>query len=53
MDLTGSGIETMAHPQENGGIVILFCAAEGPSKISSGLLQQPLSVLNHLSHRER
>ncbi len=30
LDLTGSGIETVAHLRENGRIVILFCAFEGP-----------------------
>jgi hypothetical protein len=32
-DLTGSGIETIAHLKENGRIVIMFCAFEGPPKI--------------------
>ena len=32
-DFTGSGIETIAHLKENGRIVILFCALEGPPKI--------------------
>ncbi|WP_394841580.1 pyridoxamine 5'-phosphate oxidase family protein [Pendulispora brunnea] len=32
-DLVGSGIETVAHLRENGRIVILFCAFEGPPKI--------------------
>jgi hypothetical protein len=32
-DLTGSGIETVAHLQENGRIVVMFCAFEGPPKI--------------------
>jgi len=32
-DLTGSGIETIAHIRENKRIVILFCAFEGPPKI--------------------
>ena len=32
-DLTGSGIETIAHLQENGRIVIMFCALDGPPKI--------------------
>lgn len=32
-DLTGSGIETVAHLQENSRIVIMFCAFEGPPKI--------------------
>lgn len=33
LDLTGSGIETVAHLRENGRVVILFCAFEGPPKI--------------------
>src|SRR5262249_3872225 len=33
LDLTGSGIETAAHLQENGRIVIMFCAFTGPPKI--------------------
>jgi hypothetical protein len=32
-DLTGSGIETVAHLRENGRMVILFCAFEGPPQI--------------------
>jgi hypothetical protein len=33
LDLTGSGIETAAHLQENGRIVIMFCAFAGPPSI--------------------
>lgn len=33
LDLTGSGIETVAHLRENARIVIMFCAFEGPPKI--------------------
>lgn len=33
LDLTGSGIETIAHLKENGRIVIMFVAFEGPPKI--------------------
>jgi Pyridoxamine 5'-phosphate oxidase len=33
LDLTGSGIETIAHLRENGRIVFAFCAFEGPPKI--------------------
>ncbi len=33
LDYTGSGIETIAHLRQNGRIVILFCAFEGPPKI--------------------
>jgi hypothetical protein len=32
-DLTGSGAETIAHLRENGRIVIMFCAFEGPTMI--------------------
>jgi len=32
-DLTGSGIETVAHLRENGRIVVMFCAYEGAPKI--------------------
>lgn len=32
-DLTGSGIETIAHLKENGRIVVMFCAFEGPPNI--------------------
>ena len=32
-DLTGSGIETIAHVRENGRILIMFCAFSGPPKI--------------------
>jgi Pyridoxamine 5'-phosphate oxidase len=33
LDLTGSGIETVAHSRENGRIVFMFCAFDGPPKI--------------------
>lgn len=33
LDLTGSGIETVAHLRENARVVIMFCALEGPPKI--------------------
>jgi hypothetical protein len=33
LDLTGSGIETIAHLRENGRIAFTFCAFEGPPKI--------------------
>jgi len=33
LDLTGSGIETTAHLQENGRIVLMFCAFSGPPTI--------------------
>ena len=33
LDLTGSGVETIAHTRENGRIVFMFCAFEGAPKI--------------------
>lgn len=33
LDLTGSGIETVAHLKENGRIVLLFCAFQGQPRI--------------------
>lgn len=33
LDLTGSGIETVAHVRENGRIVVMFTAFEGPPRI--------------------
>src|SRR5262245_35970410 len=33
LDLTGSGVETIAHLRENGRIVLMFCAFAGPPKI--------------------
>ncbi len=33
VDVTGSGIETVAHLRENGRIVVMFCAFEGAPKI--------------------
>lgn len=33
LDLTGSGIETVAHLRENGRIVVMFCAFDGPPRI--------------------
>jgi len=33
LDLTGSGVETIAHLRENGRMVIMFCAFEGPPNI--------------------
>lgn len=32
-DYTGSGAETAAHLRENGRIIIMFCAFDGPPKI--------------------
>ena len=33
LDLLGSGAETIAHLRENGRIVIMLCAFEGPPRI--------------------
>jgi hypothetical protein len=33
IDYVGSGVETIAHLRENGRIVLMFCAFEGPPKI--------------------
>ena len=33
LDLTGSGVETIAHLRENGRIVVMFCAFEGSPRI--------------------
>ena len=33
LDLTGSGIETVAHLRKNGRICLMFCAFEGGPKI--------------------
>jgi hypothetical protein len=33
LDMTGSGVETIAHLRENGRIVLTFCALNGPPRI--------------------
>src|SRR3954465_15218491 len=33
LDVIGSGAETIAHLRENGRIVVMFCAFDGPPKI--------------------
>jgi len=33
LDHVGSGVETIAHLRENGRIVLMWCALEGPPKI--------------------
>ena len=33
LDLTGSGVETIAHLRENGRIVFMFCTFTGPPRI--------------------
>ncbi len=48
LDLTGSGIETVAHLRQNGRIVIMFCAFGGPPKIlrlyGKGIVHEPGSA---------
>ena len=41
-DRTGSGAETIAHVRENGRIVLMFCAFDGPPRI--------VAIDRHLSH---
>jgi hypothetical protein len=45
LDLTGSGIETVAHLKENGRIVFMFCAYDGRPRIlrlhGSGEVYEP------------
>jgi Pyridoxamine 5'-phosphate oxidase len=33
LDLTGSGVETVAHLRDNGRVTLMFCAFAGPPKI--------------------
>lgn len=33
LDVSGSGVETIGHLRENGRIVVMFCAFEGPPRI--------------------
>lgn len=33
LDLTGSGVETVAHLRQNGRITFMFCAFDGPPRI--------------------
>ncbi len=33
LDLTGSGIETLAHVRQNGRMTLMFCSFEGPPNI--------------------
>ena len=33
LDIVGSGAETIAHLRENGRIVVMFCAFDGPPRI--------------------
>jgi hypothetical protein len=33
IDLVGSGVETIAHVKENGRVVLMFCAFQGPPSV--------------------
>src|SRR6478736_9872291 len=33
LDVVGSGAETIAHSRENGRVVVMFCAFQGPPRI--------------------
>jgi hypothetical protein len=33
LDLTGSGVETIAHLRDNGRVCVMFCAFDGPPRI--------------------
>src|SRR5215204_2954896 len=33
LDIVGSGAETIAHIRENGRVVVMFCAFQGPPRI--------------------
>ena len=53
LDLTGSGVETVAHLKENARIVFMFCAFEGPPRIlrlygKGEVLEQGDSAFNEL-----
>ena len=55
LDLTGSGIETVSHLKENGRIVLMFCAFQGPPKIlrlhGRGTVIESKQIRNSLSSR--
>jgi hypothetical protein len=52
LDLTGSGIESVAHIQENGRIVLMFCAFAGPPKIVRLQGEGEVLQANSLAYRE-
>ncbi len=45
LDLTGSGVETIAHLRENGRVTLMFCMFQGPANIirlhGSGVVVTP------------
>ena len=58
-DVGGSGIETVAHVRENGRIVVMLCAFDGPPKIfrfyGSGRVLEPgdegfATLAQHFAH---
>lgn len=54
-DLTGSGVETIAHLRENRRITFMFCAFDGPPKIfrlyGKGEVVLPGDELFHVVHQ--
>src|SRR6186997_2912605 len=62
LDLVGSGAETVAHLQDNGGIVVMLCAFEGAPRIvrlhgrgevlEAGAVDFP-DATNHLPEQRR
>ena len=51
-DYTGSGAETTAHIRENGRIVIMFCAFEGPPRIVRFHGQGKVILKSHARYAE-
>ena len=51
-DYTGSGAETAGHLRENGRIVIMFCAFDGPPKIVRLHGRGTLVTPDHIRFRE-
>lgn len=54
-DLTGSGVETIAHVRENRRITFMFCAFDGPPKIfrlyGKGEVVLPGDEMFHVIHQ--
>ncbi len=51
-DLTGSGAETAAHVRENGRIVLMLCAFEGPPRIMRFHGRAEFVPMGHPRHAE-
>jgi len=52
LDVTGSGIETIAHVRENGRITFMFCAFEGPPDIVRLYGQGEVHPVDSAGYRE-